>query len=94
MIGISREQWRLGAAALALGGNFRVGLEDNFYLPDGEMARSNGELIAKAREMVHAAGRRVASVEEAREMLGTEARCSRLVARCPATSNKQRATEP
>jgi uncharacterized protein (DUF849 family) len=38
------------------------------------MARSNGELIAKAREMVHAAGRRVASVEEAREMLGTPKR--------------------
>jgi uncharacterized protein (DUF849 family) len=71
VIGISREQWRLGFEALALGGNFRVGLEDNFYLPDGEMARSNGDLIAKAREMVHAAGRRVASVEEARDLLGT-----------------------
>ncbi|HSI81750.1 MAG TPA: 3-keto-5-aminohexanoate cleavage protein, partial [Solirubrobacterales bacterium] len=74
VIGISREQWRLGFEALALGGNFRVGLEDNFYLPDGEMARSNGELIAKAREMVHAAGRRVASVAEARELLGTPKR--------------------
>ena len=33
MIGISREQWTLVAAALTLGGNVRVGLEDNFYLP-------------------------------------------------------------
>jgi len=74
VIGISREQWRLGAAALSLGGNFRVGLEDNFYLPDGEMAGSNGELIAKAREMVETAGRRVASVDEARELLGTPKR--------------------
>ena len=49
MIGISRDQWRLIAAAAALGGNVRAGLEDNFYLPDGEMARSNGDLIAKAR---------------------------------------------
>ena len=49
VIGISREQWTLVAAALALGGNVRVGLEDNFYLPDGEMARSNGDLVAKAR---------------------------------------------
>ena len=41
----------LSAAMAALaGGNARVGLEDNFYLPDGEMARSNGDLIAKARE--------------------------------------------
>ena len=51
VIGICREQWTLVAAALALGGNVRVGLEDNFYLPDGEMARSNGDLVAKARAM-------------------------------------------
>ncbi len=48
VIGISREQWLLVAAALTLGGSMRVGLEDNLYLPDGEMAKSNGELIAKA----------------------------------------------
>ena len=48
----------LVAAALTLGGNVRVGLEDNFYLPDGEMARSNGELIAKARQMTEDVGRR------------------------------------
>ena len=56
VIGISRDQWRLVAAALTLGGNVRVGLEDNFYLPDGEMARSNGDLIAKARQMVEDVG--------------------------------------
>jgi len=48
----------------------RVGLEDNFYLPDGEMARSNGELVARARRMTEDTGRRVATVEEARRMLG------------------------
>jgi len=74
VIGISREQWRLVGAALTLGGNARVGLEDNFYLPDGEMARSNGELIAKARGMAEDVGRRVATVAEAREMLGVPAR--------------------
>src|SRR5215208_4064158 len=72
VIGISREQWMLVAAALTLGGNVRVGLEDNFYLPDGTMARSNGDLIAKAREMVHDVGRRVATVDEARVLLGTQ----------------------
>ena len=36
VIGISRQQWMLVAAALTLGGNVRVGLEDNFYLPDGD----------------------------------------------------------
>jgi 3-keto-5-aminohexanoate cleavage enzyme len=59
----------LVAAALALGGSVRVGLEDNFYLPDGEMARSNGDLVARARRMAEDAGRRVATVEEARRML-------------------------
>jgi uncharacterized protein (DUF849 family) len=70
VIGIGREQWMLVAAALTLGGSIRVGLEDNFYLPSGEMARSNGELIAKARQMTEDAGRRPATVQEARELLG------------------------
>ena len=70
VIGISRDQWRLIAAAAALGGNVRAGLEDNFYLPDGEMARSNGDLIARARQIAENAGRRVATVAEARELLG------------------------
>jgi 3-keto-5-aminohexanoate cleavage enzyme len=74
VIGISREQWRLVAAAAALGGNVRVGLEDNFYLPDGEMAKSNGELIARARQIVESVGRRAATVGEARELLGTPRR--------------------
>jgi uncharacterized protein (DUF849 family) len=70
VIGISRAQWLVVAAALTLGGSIRVGLEDNFYLPDGTMARSNGELIAKARQMTEDVGRRPATVEEARQMLG------------------------
>jgi 3-keto-5-aminohexanoate cleavage enzyme len=69
VIGISRDQWMLVAAALTLGGSIRVGLEDNLYLPDGEMAKSNGELIAKARQLAEDLGRRPATVEEARTML-------------------------
>jgi 3-keto-5-aminohexanoate cleavage enzyme len=69
VIGISRDQWMLVSAALTLGGSIRVGLEDNLYLPDGTMARSNGELIAKARQMTEDMGRRPASVQEARAML-------------------------
>src|SRR2546421_9508096 len=70
VIGISRDQWMLVNAALTLGGSIRVGLEDNFYLPDGEMARSNGDLIAKARQMAQDVGRRPATVAEARQLLG------------------------
>jgi uncharacterized protein (DUF849 family) len=74
VIGISRDQWMLVSAALTLGGSVRVGLEDNLYLPNGEMARSNGELIAKARQMTEDVGRRPASVAEARAMLAIPAR--------------------
>jgi len=70
VVGVSRVQWTLVAAALTLGGSVRVGLEDNLYLPDGTMARSNGELVARARRMTEDAGRRVATVGEARERLG------------------------
>src|SRR3954467_5610994 len=70
VIAINRKQWMLVAAALPLGGNVRVGLEDNFYLPDGEMARSNGELVARAARMATDAGRRLATVSEGRAMLG------------------------
>jgi 3-keto-5-aminohexanoate cleavage enzyme len=74
VIGISRAQWLLVATALTLGGSIRVGLEDNFYLPDGTMARSNGDLIAKARQMTEDVGRRPATVAEARELLGVPKR--------------------
>ena len=74
VIGISREQWMLVAAALTLGGSIRVGLEDNLYLPNGEMARSNGELIAKARQMTEDIGRRPATVDQARAALNIPAR--------------------
>jgi len=73
VIGISRVQWMLVAAALTLGGSIRVGLEDNLYLPDGEMANSNGELIARARRLTEDVGRRPATVDEARAMLGVPA---------------------
>ena len=74
VIGIGRVQWMLVGAALTLGGSIRVGLEDNFYLPDGTMARSNGDLIAKARQLCVDLGRRPATVEEARALLGVRAR--------------------
>ncbi|HEX5308750.1 MAG TPA: 3-keto-5-aminohexanoate cleavage protein [Solirubrobacteraceae bacterium] len=70
VIGISRDQWTLIATALTLGGSIRAGVEDNLYLPDGTMARSNGDLIAQARKMAEDVGRRPATVAEARGLLG------------------------
>ena len=69
VIGIGARQWPLVAAAITLGGNVRVGLEDNLYLAPGQLARSNGELVAKAAELVRLVGGEVATVAEAREML-------------------------
>jgi 3-keto-5-aminohexanoate cleavage enzyme len=69
VIGISRRQWELVAAAASLGGNVRVGLEDNFYVPSGEMAKSNGDLIEAAARLVELAGRTVADPQEARRLL-------------------------
>jgi len=70
VIGISQEQWLLIATALALGGNIRVGLEDNFYLSPGEMAEGNGPLVEKAVRMARDSGREPATVEEAKIILG------------------------
>jgi 3-keto-5-aminohexanoate cleavage enzyme len=69
VIGISRDQWPLAMAALALGGDVRVGLEDNFYLPNGSMAESNGALVAEAARLVALSGRSVASLDETKQIL-------------------------
>jgi uncharacterized protein (DUF849 family) len=70
VIGIQRQQWEMIAAALTLDGHIRVGLEDNFYLPTGEMATSNGDLVTAAVGLARQLGKEPATVAETREMLG------------------------
>jgi uncharacterized protein (DUF849 family) len=70
VIGIGLDQWTLVAAAVAMGGNVRVGLEDNFYVEEGKMAKSNGELVEKASRIARDLGRPVATVAETRRILG------------------------
>lgn len=70
VIGIGRKQWQAVAAAITIDGNFRVGLEDNFYLPSGEMAKSNGELVEAGANLARMLGKEIASIEETRTMLG------------------------
>jgi 3-keto-5-aminohexanoate cleavage enzyme len=70
VIGIGLKQWPLVAAAITMGGNVRVGLEDNFYLEEGTMAKGNGDLVEKAAQMCRDLGRGVATVSEARTQLG------------------------
>jgi uncharacterized protein (DUF849 family) len=68
-IAISRKQWQLAAVACTMGGNFRVGLEDNFYLPNGNMAKSNGECVEWGVKLANMMGREVTTIHETREML-------------------------
>ena len=70
MIGIGREQWWLLHEALEAGGDVRVGLEDNFYLEDGTMAKSNGDLVADAVHLIREGGKHPATVPEAKSILG------------------------
>ena len=74
VIGIGLNQWALVAAAITMGGNARVGLEDNFYVEEGKMAKSNGDLVQKAARLAHDLGRDVATVDEARKILCLSAR--------------------
>lgn len=68
-IGIGRAQLPLSFAALALGGNIRVGFEDNVYFHKGQLADSNAQFVRRAVELVHAAGREVATPQYVRARL-------------------------
>ncbi len=65
-----KEIWDLQRKALEEGGNVRTGLEDTFYLPNGEKARSNGELVEALAGITREVGREIATAEEARAILG------------------------
>lgn len=69
VIAISRKQWQMAAVACTMNGNFRVGLEDNFYLPNGDMATSNGECVEAGVTLARMMGREVATIAETRAML-------------------------
>ena len=66
--GVSRMQMPWVAQSVLLGGNVRVGLEDNLYLSRGVYA-SNAQLVQKARGIIEAMGARIVSAAEARERL-------------------------
>ena len=72
--GIGRYAFQLAAPAIVMGGNVRVGFEDNLYLERGVLAKSNGELVDKVVRMAKLLGRDVANSDEAREILGLRGR--------------------
>lgn len=72
--GIGRHAFTLAAHAIAMGGNVRVGFEDNLNLERGVPAKSNGELVAKVVRIAKELGRPIATSAEAREILGLKPR--------------------
>ncbi|HKK95350.1 MAG TPA: 3-keto-5-aminohexanoate cleavage protein [Anaerovoracaceae bacterium] len=68
--GLGKNAWHIAAATISLGGHVRVGFEDNLYLEKGRLAKSNGEMVAKAVSISEMLGRQVATPAEAREILG------------------------
>lgn len=71
--GPGREKiWKLHEKCVELGGNVRTGLEDTFYLPNGDKATDNGQLVDALVEIVHNTGREVASPAEARAIMGID----------------------
>jgi 3-keto-5-aminohexanoate cleavage enzyme len=70
VIGIGKAQLPMAAVAIVLGGHVRVGMEDNVYLRKGELARSNAEFVCQIVELATTLQRPVASVSEARGILG------------------------
>ena len=71
--GISRMQMPMAAQSMLLGGNVRVGLEDNLYLARGQFA-TNEQLIQRVVEIAERMGFEIATVAEAREILGLGAK--------------------
>jgi len=67
-----RAELPLCAAALAMGGNVRVGLEDNLWLEKGVLAKSNVELVERMTSIAQALGIDIATPDEARQALGLE----------------------
>ena len=69
ILGAGRHQINLVTMGAIMGGNVRVGLEDNIYLGKGELAKSNGELVAKTARILQELSMEIATPDEAREVL-------------------------
>ena len=68
--GIGRAAFPMAVAGIIMGGNVRVGFEDNLYLSRGVLAKSNGELVDKVVRLARELGREIADPAEARRILG------------------------
>lgn len=70
VIGIGKGQLPMSMMGLIMGGHIRVGMEDNIYYKQGELARTNAQFVERIVRIAREYGRDVASPEEARALLG------------------------
>jgi len=70
VLGIGPAEFEAATLSLLLGGNARVGFEDNIYIERGQLARNNAQLVAKIVRIARELGRQIASPAETREVLG------------------------
>lgn len=73
VVTIGKHQVPLSMMALAMGGNIRVGFEDNVYISQGVLAVSNAQFVEKAVRIARELGREIATPDEARQMMGMHA---------------------
>ncbi|MCY1244707.1 3-keto-5-aminohexanoate cleavage enzyme [compost metagenome] len=71
--GVGRMSFPMAVQAYLLGGHVRVGLEDNSYIAKGVLAKGNGELVERARDLIGKLGGRIAEPSQARQILGLRA---------------------
>jgi uncharacterized protein (DUF849 family) len=70
VLGAGRSQMQIGAMAVAMGGNMRVGLEDSLWIGPGKLAETNAQQVTKARQIIEGLGLEIATPDDAREILG------------------------
>jgi uncharacterized protein (DUF849 family) len=69
VLGAGRAQMAIGAMAVAMGGNLRVGLEDSLWIGPGRLAESNAQQVKNARQIIEGLGYDIATPDDAREIL-------------------------
>lgn len=70
VIGVGTFQIPMNAMGIIMGGHVRVGMEDNLYFKKGQKVKSNAEYVKRVKQMAEIMNREVATVAQAREMLG------------------------
>jgi uncharacterized protein (DUF849 family) len=70
VLGAGRSQMQIGAMAVAMGGNMRVGLEDSLWIGPGKLAETNAQQVTNARQIIEGLGLEIATADDAREILG------------------------